>query len=204
MLNTSFNEREPIVETPADALKTMARAQLDGVYFADVGILATPMGSSPLLSQNELAKCLWSLRLGAGSRGAVHFLEEPESVRVTIHKLGAANYDIQLNQTRYEVAANGNYRMTFRGRADVSREICLGLAKASEPSNLGLYRRLQLTTEWADFTEEFVATCTEDTGRIHFDLGDAGISVELSSVLLWRITDAGAVVVGRSEYCRDS
>jgi carbamoyltransferase len=41
LLNTSFNEREPIVETPADALNTMRRAQLDGVFFADVGILAT-------------------------------------------------------------------------------------------------------------------------------------------------------------------
>ena len=42
LLNTSFNEREPIVESPTDALNTMNRAHLDGIFFADVGILATP------------------------------------------------------------------------------------------------------------------------------------------------------------------
>jgi carbamoyltransferase len=30
LLNTSFNEREPIVETPADALNTMRRTGIDG------------------------------------------------------------------------------------------------------------------------------------------------------------------------------
>ena len=44
LLNTSFNEREPIVETPADALNTMKGAQLDGVFFADIGVLAAPIG----------------------------------------------------------------------------------------------------------------------------------------------------------------
>src|SRR5207249_11922734 len=70
LLNTSFNEREPIVETPADALNTMKRAQLDGIFFADIGILATPMAAalqpasaaSPP-SSKELPKCLWSLRV---------------------------------------------------------------------------------------------------------------------------------------------
>jgi predicted NodU family carbamoyl transferase len=42
LLNTSSNEHEPTVETPADALNTMKRVGLDGVFFADVGILATP------------------------------------------------------------------------------------------------------------------------------------------------------------------
>ena len=42
LLNTSFNEREPIVETPSDALNTMRRAGIDGIYFVDAGILAQP------------------------------------------------------------------------------------------------------------------------------------------------------------------
>ena len=43
LLNTSFNDREPIVQTPADALNTMLRAGLDAVYFADEALLVTPM-----------------------------------------------------------------------------------------------------------------------------------------------------------------
>jgi carbamoyltransferase len=39
LLNTSFNEREPIVETPADALNTMVRTGLDALFFADERLL---------------------------------------------------------------------------------------------------------------------------------------------------------------------
>jgi carbamoyltransferase len=40
LLNTSFNDREPIVETPLDALRTFVRTPIDFVYFADHGLLA--------------------------------------------------------------------------------------------------------------------------------------------------------------------
>lgn len=40
-LNTSFNDREPIVETPADALATFARTAIDHLYFADHGLLCS-------------------------------------------------------------------------------------------------------------------------------------------------------------------
>jgi carbamoyltransferase len=39
LLNTSFNENEPIVETPAEAIATFLRSGLDALYFADHGIL---------------------------------------------------------------------------------------------------------------------------------------------------------------------
>jgi len=42
LLNTSFNEKEPIVETPSDALNTMRRSGIDGVYFVDIGVFARP------------------------------------------------------------------------------------------------------------------------------------------------------------------
>ncbi len=38
LLNTSFNDREPIVETPSDALRTFGRTPLDHIYFADHGV----------------------------------------------------------------------------------------------------------------------------------------------------------------------
>lgn len=37
LLNTSFNDSEPIVETPEEAIATMVRAEIDGIYFADFG-----------------------------------------------------------------------------------------------------------------------------------------------------------------------
>jgi carbamoyltransferase len=37
LLNTSFNDSEPIVEKPDEAISTMIRAGIDGIYFAEFG-----------------------------------------------------------------------------------------------------------------------------------------------------------------------
>lgn len=41
LLNTSFNDREPIVQQPSEALATFLRLPLDGIYFADYELLVT-------------------------------------------------------------------------------------------------------------------------------------------------------------------
>jgi carbamoyltransferase len=42
LINTSFNDREPIVETPDDALRTFRQVPIDLLYFADFGLAVTP------------------------------------------------------------------------------------------------------------------------------------------------------------------
>ena len=39
VLNTSFNDREPIVETPEHALDCFLRTNIDYLYFRDFGLL---------------------------------------------------------------------------------------------------------------------------------------------------------------------
>ena len=39
LLNTSFNDREPIVETPEDAIKCFLKTDIDYLYFCDYNIL---------------------------------------------------------------------------------------------------------------------------------------------------------------------
>ena len=41
LLNTSFNDREPIVETPVDAIKCFLNTEIDYVYFYDHGLLVS-------------------------------------------------------------------------------------------------------------------------------------------------------------------
>ncbi len=41
LLNTRFNDQEPIVETPSHALNCFKRTNIDGVYFADYNIFVT-------------------------------------------------------------------------------------------------------------------------------------------------------------------
>jgi carbamoyltransferase len=39
LLNTSFNDREPIVETPENAIACFDKTHIDYLYFRDFGIL---------------------------------------------------------------------------------------------------------------------------------------------------------------------
>jgi len=41
LLNTSFNDREPIVETPEDAIKCFIGTDIDYLYFYESGILVS-------------------------------------------------------------------------------------------------------------------------------------------------------------------
>lgn len=41
LINTSFNDNEPIVETPEDALKCFLQTDIDYLYFFDYGILVS-------------------------------------------------------------------------------------------------------------------------------------------------------------------
>ena len=144
----------------------------------------------------------WWLRIAGENQAELEWdLDRRDHIRVAIHAVtNDVSYDLQLNQSRYEVSAGAAYRLTFRGRADASREVCVGFSLAIEPwSNLGLYRRVEFSPEWREYTEEFIANSDTYFGRIHFDVGDAGISVEFASVCLWRTTGSGLILVDRIE-----
>jgi glycosyltransferase involved in cell wall biosynthesis/SAM-dependent methyltransferase len=129
----------------------------------------------------------WLFRV-AGSSEA-HLVippERPDAVRILIDKNASqAPYDIQLNQPRLKVQADRRYRVLFQARADRARSIRYGVALAHEPwTGLGLYRKAELTPKWQSVEAEFVAAADEDNARIHFDLGDSDVPVELASVSL--------------------
>ena len=41
ILNTSFNDREPIVETPQDAINCFNKTNIDNLYFVDASIMVS-------------------------------------------------------------------------------------------------------------------------------------------------------------------
>jgi len=67
LLNTSFNDREPIVQQPSEALATFLRLPLEGVYFADYEILATRKGESDGNSR-EQSEALEEQQIGSMQR----------------------------------------------------------------------------------------------------------------------------------------
>src|SRR5207253_4392288 len=100
------------------------------------------------------------------------------------------SYDIQLNHLGLKVQANRPYVVRFQARTDCPRSLYFGVAKAhGDWMGLGLYTQIQITSEWQNFQQEFVAAADDDNARIHFDLGESDISFELSSLSLHSLDD---------------
>ncbi len=144
----------------------------------------------------DIRQMKWWLRIGEGSLANLEFPPtDRDMVRIAIEKAGTGvSHDIQLNEPRIKVKQNDRYVVNFLARADKHRSIFLGFAKDHPPwSNLGLYREIELTTEWQTFEEQFVAAADADNARLHFDVGETDISVELASVSLRSLPDGRSI-----------
>jgi Glycosyl transferase family 2/Carbohydrate binding domain len=149
-----------------------------------------------LSAEQDVRKIEWNLRVAGGSEAGLVFPpDDPDTVRIAIGKAATkTGFDIQLNQPHLKVKANHGYTIQFRARADRERSIAVGFAEAHEPWNgLGLYKRVELTGEWQSYEQEFVAAADESNARIHFDVGESDISVELGSVSLLSLSDGDSV-----------
>jgi hypothetical protein len=138
----------------------------------------------------------WLFRVSVGNTAALMFPpDDPDMVRVTIARAETkTSFDIQLNQPRLRVRANHRYQLRFRGRADRERSLFVGVAEAHEPwLGLGMYKKIELTSDWQSIQEEFVATADEDNARIHFDMGESDVAVELTAVRLHHLPDGQPV-----------
>ena len=139
----------------------------------------------------------WLFRVaGRNQAELVWTANQPELMRIAIGSCESAlEYDIQLNLPRLAIRAGKAYRLAFRARADAPRSICCGVAMAHEPwASLGLYRKIDLTTEWRAFEEEFIASEDDGNGRIHFDAGSSDTAVDLSGVTLRSLPGGEAVL----------
>jgi glycosyltransferase involved in cell wall biosynthesis/peptidoglycan/xylan/chitin deacetylase (PgdA/CDA1 family) len=144
-----------------------------------------------LMIQNKL----WLRVTGGNIANLVLPPNDLDVVRIAIKKAETkTSFDIQLNMPRFKVKANHQYSINFQARADNPRSIALGFAKAHEPwDGLGFYKKIELTSEWCSFHEDFTATSNDENARIHFDVGESSISVDLSSVSLCGLEDGKTI-----------
>jgi glycosyltransferase involved in cell wall biosynthesis/peptidoglycan/xylan/chitin deacetylase (PgdA/CDA1 family) len=144
-----------------------------------------------LMIQNKF----WLRVAGGNVANLVFPPNNPDMVRIAIKKDETkTSFDIQLNMLRLKIKANHHYSINFQARADSPRSIALGFAKAHEPwDGLGLYKKIELTSEWRSFQEDFTATADDENARIHFDVGESGISVDLSSISLCGLEDGKSI-----------
>jgi glycosyltransferase involved in cell wall biosynthesis/peptidoglycan/xylan/chitin deacetylase (PgdA/CDA1 family)/SAM-dependent methyltransferase len=141
----------------------------------------------------------WWLRVAGGSvANLMSSINGSDLVRIAIQKAKTRkSYDIQLNQPRLKVRAGQRYRVQFQARADRPRSLFVGVAEAHEPwTGLGMYQKFKLTSEWQKFAHEFLAFADDNNARIHFDVGDSDIPVELALVGLRHLPDGESIEPG--------
>jgi hypothetical protein len=109
-----------------------------------------------------------------------------DAARVVIERAGGAAYDVQVNLSPFPIRVGRRYTVRFQARADSQRPAGVGVAEAHAPwMGLGWYSRIELSPEWRDFDAEFVAAADDDRTRVHFDLAESPVSVELREVGLY-------------------
>jgi MoaA/NifB/PqqE/SkfB family radical SAM enzyme len=99
---------------------------------------------------------------------------------------GAHGWQIELIHTS-ALQSGVRYCFRFRARAERPRSIHVVVGTASEPwTNLGLYKKVTLGTEWATYDAFFTSSESTDNARIYFELGSESASVEFADLLLAR------------------
>jgi glycosyltransferase involved in cell wall biosynthesis/SAM-dependent methyltransferase len=164
-------------------------------YLRDAGITDPAILMALRQLQTEYLTA-WRLRSAGGSVAHLDFPSgASDTVRVTIEKVATDRaFDVQLNLPRLPLRAGHQYAVRFRGRADEPRPVFAGVAQAHPPwEGLGWYQRVDLTPAWQSFEGDFVALSDDENARIHFDLGEHAVGVELAAVGLSHLPDGEAV-----------
>lgn len=172
-----------------------------GFYYAPYSLMTTYYPDNPrgYFKEEDNREKKWRLQVQEGNEA--NLVLPPDNtamVRVVIKEVKTKTQEhIQLNQDILSVKSNHRYSVVFQARANSLRNVIVGFARAHEPwDNLGLYKNVELGSEWQNFDIEFVATADDDNARIHFDVGGSDVPVELSDVILRSLPDGKTIEPG--------
>jgi hypothetical protein len=131
----------------------------------------------------------------AGSAATMTTLSDPSgAMHVAIARAEEPTpFNVQLNQSGYNLRSGEEYILSFRAKAERPRDIAVGISMAHEPwEGLGYYRQRPIGTDWTTIEDAVTLTKADPNARIHFDLGADTAAMDIDAVTLR--TKAGAVV----------
>lgn len=109
----------------------------------------------------------------------VPLADRPAGFAVEITNPGREGWQVAVSRDHLPIERGQSYLVTFRARAKQPRKIGLGVSRRQEPYQLGVYRQVDVGTEWSKQQVEFIPQLADEpAARLHFDLG-AGGSVEI-------------------------
>jgi hypothetical protein len=144
------------------------------------------------LEQHEGCRASVAAPTSATGRGA-----PGSTIRIEIAQNDATRWHIQYNCGGAKLTAGRYYTVTFRARADQTREIEYSIGQAHAPwKGLGLSQSAPLDPEWRSFRAGFAATESDYNARLSFLLAGSDTAVELADAVL---APGGMIGLGEDE-----
>ena len=107
------------------------------------------------------------------------------SARIDISATSGADWHIELSQRDIAFTEGTEYELTFWAKAEAPRPITLGAHKQSPDwDNFGLYKIMDIGTEWRQYSTAFTANASTNESRIQFHLGAVRDTVWIDDVNL--------------------
>ncbi len=90
----------------------------------------------------------------------------------TIDVTDGYGWHLQIRQANLQIVEGQYYTLNFEGASEQPRTISCDAMQNHDPwSNLGLYRTVDLGTDWQSYNYGFVASADDENGRVTFSFG---------------------------------
>ena len=170
------------------SLRLLVGASNRSVEIADEPIVRELSGAAAAAALARLTRPDWKL---SATSPAVAIMDElsPESgppFRVRVSKLAGNDiWTVQLQYDGLPIEKGQEYIFELRVRATGPRPLQYAVSQDHAPwDNLGLWGKLDLSSEWQTVQRTFVATRDDPSGRLILALGSSTQAVEVAAVRL--------------------
>lgn len=117
------------------------------------------------------------------SRDVTSAAQGSASARIDVYKTCGGDWHIELAQYNRSLVRGTTYEVSFWAKSDVPRFITLNTRKGSPDwRDYGLYRRMEITPEWKEYTVLFEANETTSESRLQFMVGETEGTVWIDNV----------------------
>ncbi len=181
------------VGVPFSATSSGTSNSISDIAFDDIILtVSETQPDNPNLSDGDIVDPIvpdtqgWDSWFGDGGAGSVAFSEDYLAA-VTISQAGWAAHSVQFFKDNMSIP-DGEYRLTFRARADNARSINVNLGKGLDVSPWFVPfmdpARFDLTTDWQEFSLNISKENVEVIGKLVFEMGSIGTGTLATIVYL--------------------
>ncbi len=167
---------------------TVGENQVEDTQFRNVVIITPPKPEGELVANGDFSDSMafWDTYLGVGN---MELDFEENALKVTLTAVGAA-YEPRVTQMGIPFEKGKAYKISFKAKALAPKKINaqVGELLANDPWFVdfkpGQTVHFDITTEWAEYSYEFIMNLENDRGGVLFEFGTVGGDATITTIWL--------------------